>query len=255
MSRELSERAQSVLARALLEEQARAPGAAQRARLKRGLLQGVALGAATSAAVNAQAHAAGTTSAVSKGFALLPFAKGIAVGLALSGTLAGGALWLGKPATTTPPALPPAATSRAISAAKLDSPRVPTTNAALPPDAPAPSTLVSQPAFVEPPTPRARASEPNSAPSGVPALGAELQLMNAAQTALRDGRASEALRLLARYDLEFPSGQLESERLAAEVVAACQLGLRDRARRAADLLLARDSSRVLTDRVKHSCAF
>jgi outer membrane protein assembly factor BamD (BamD/ComL family) len=89
----------------------------------------------------------------------------------------------------------------------------------------------------------------------VSGLAAELQLLSSAQTALRDGRSAAALELLERYDRMFPSGQLQGERLAAEVFAGCQSGNRARAVRAAERFLQRDDSSVLAERVRRSCAF
>jgi len=96
------------------------------------------------------------------------------------------------------------------------------------------------------------AAAPTAAPSG---LSAELQLLNAAQAALRDGRGAQALALLQRYDQAFPQGQLLGERLAAEVFAACQVGNRARASQAAERFLHQDARSVLAGRVRQSCAF
>jgi outer membrane protein assembly factor BamD (BamD/ComL family) len=84
-------------------------------------------------------------------------------------------------------------------------------------------------------------------------LRAELELMSQVQTALRDNRGVRALSLLERYDDAFPRGQLGTERLAAEVFAACQVGDVARARRAATKFLQRDASSTLAERVKGAC--
>jgi hypothetical protein len=85
-------------------------------------------------------------------------------------------------------------------------------------------------------------------------LRAELDLMAQVQEALRDAQGARALELIARYDARYPSGLLETERLAAEVFAACQVGDAARARGAARRFLARDSASALAARVKSACA-
>jgi hypothetical protein len=77
--------------------------------------------------------------------------------------------------------------------------------------------------------------------------------MSQVQAALRDNRGAQALSLLERYDDSFPRGQLGTERLAAEVFAACQVGDVARAGRAATRFLQRDSSSPLAQRVKGAC--
>jgi hypothetical protein len=104
---------------------------------------------------------------------------------------------------------------------------------------------------------RSTATLPPSASSGAAAgspLRAELDLMAHVQEALRDNQGARALTLIASYDALYPSGVLTSERLAAEVFAACQMGDRTRARRAAARFLTEDSRSSLATRVRNACA-
>jgi hypothetical protein len=79
---------------------------------------------------------------------------------------------------------------------------------------------------------RARATDPD--PSPPPStLREELELMRAARTALREGRAREALALLERHARTYPSSTLAEERAATEVSALCALDRIDDAKREA----------------------
>jgi hypothetical protein len=244
----LSPEARAMLELARSEELPLAPDAAHRAQLKQSLLQGVALGQAP---ISAAAASVGAKSAVQ----LVPFVKGVCVGLLLSGGVAMGAHQLSKTDA-------PSGAVVATPSAKARAPRQPASTAR--PKVEAPSTAPTEAPLVNeqaapPPKVASAATKPapNEEVPGAPtlALRAELELMTAAQAALRDGRAAESLEFLERYDRAFPGGQLLGERLAAEVFAACQLGDRARATRAATRFLQRDSGSLLADRVRRSCAF
>lgn len=246
MSRELSEQARTMLARALAEERPRVPGPTRRAQLKRSLLAGAALAAAGRAAAAPMAQVAfapGTAGAAS----VLTFAKGLVVGLLISGGVVGATQYFSGVSMPAPPGVASAPPSAARS----------------PRSAPVATVAAADPSaqrsFAE--TSASSATTPPRAPSEAspaePALrlSAELELMTAAQAALRDGRAAQALSLIERYDRTFPTGQLRGERLAAEVFAACLAGDRPRATRAAQRFSQRDVSSVLAGRVRRSCAF
>jgi hypothetical protein len=245
MTAPLSRSARELIERAVTDERMLRADGARRARLKRALLSGVAasgaglLGSTSQAAMGAQA---------ANGVAqLLPLAKGLAVGLLLSGAVAGSVHLATE--SRSPPPPPPFASSGAVPKRA----ELPPIAGQLAPSAP--------PASVEPSAPqKARAamapavvaaSEP-SVPRG-PALRAELELMSQVQAALRDNLGARALSLIERYDDSFPRGQLGAERLAAEVFAACQVGDVARARRAATQFLQRDASSPLAERVKGAC--
>lgn len=242
MTAPLSRSARGLIEQAVADERALRADDARRARLKRALLSGAAasgaglLGSSTSqAATGAQA-----ASAVAP---LLPLVKGLGVGLLLSGAIAGSWHVLAEPSSPThvvvekPAELPPVASQ--VPAVALPE--------SVAPSAPVKARAVAPAAVTEPPPP-----SPSVGQS--PALGAELELMSQVQAALRDNRGARALSLLARYDDSFPRGQLGTERLAAEVFAACQVGDVTRARGAATRFLARDASSPLAERVKGACA-
>jgi hypothetical protein len=249
MTDELSRGARAMLERALADEWELTPGAGKRHQLKRALLQAAAVSGAGSASLAKAAllegsRTAGTLAGSAPFFSL---AKGVAVGLLLSGSLIGGAHVL----STSPPPTRSSAAPRASAPSRSELRAAPS-NA---PPIEEPVVAKAPPAPTAPPP--LPAKPPVSGPSGSadPALRAELALMTAAQAALRDGKAWQALRLLERYDAEFPGGQLSRERLAAEVFGACQVGDRARAARAAKRFLQHDSDSALAQRVKQACPF
>ena len=249
MSRELSEQARAMLERALAEERPRLPGATRRAQLNRNLLGGAVLAAAgrAAAAPVIQLAAPGAVVPGTGGVAsLLTFGKGLVVGLLVSGGIVGGTQYL----TSAPAKVTPSVALAASRAAPVE------------PTAPVVSARVASDVLLLPAEkPAVSATTPTRSPGeGLPAepapgLSAELSLLTATQAALRDGRGAEALSLIDSYDRKFPGGQLLGERLAAEVFAACQVGDRARATRAAQRFSQRDSSSVLAGRVRRSCAF
>lgn len=251
MTHELSEQARAMLERALAEERPLVPGAPRRAQLKRSLLHGAALASANKAAAASVTHGLATSAGASKVAALSlgPLAKGIAVGLLVSGGLMGTVqVFSAAPLPATVPAVTPAPRAVPDGAAALAPGPTPAVAASASPSA------GQQEASLEMP---ARSSSRDVAPAAEveAGLAAELQLLNAVQAALRDGRSAQALTLLQRYDQSFPQGQLLGERLAAEVFAACLVDNRARATRAAERFLRQDATSVLAGRVKRSCAF
>ncbi|HEX2874468.1 MAG TPA: hypothetical protein VHP33_24610 [Polyangiaceae bacterium] len=256
MTEPLSREARGLLEQAVNDEGALRADAARRARLKQALLSGVA---ASSAGL-----VAGTTEAavgVKAASGALSLVKGLAVGLLVSGGIAGGfRLALSGDTEASPATL----ASSATASARAEPPKLaevaPPAEATLPV---AETQAPTAPAGIDASAPRARAAlsadavEPvgaaKPADSVAPALRAELQLMSEVQAALRDNSGARALTLIERYDGAFPQGQLRGERLAAEVFAACQVGSVARAQRTAAQFLSRDSSSPLAQRVKGAC--
>lgn len=262
MSHELSDEARSVIRAAVAEEFR--PGRAHRERLRRGLLVRAAAGSAVtllgSSVAKASAKSLISTVAASLGL-------GFGAGLVIAGSAQ---LALNPSAAHVTDARVSAASSSSMSGKKR-APVAPTPTLA--PDPPvsepmAPQAIVPSAAeasargtaWTNAPSvaPKARAGESaanggGNQGSGSP-LRAELDLMAQVQEALRDARGARALELIARYDAQHPSGTLETERLAAEVFAACQTGDAVRARRAAQRFLARDQRSALAERVKKACS-
>ena len=231
----LSRSARGLLQQALAEERALSPDSHHRQRLKRAVQGAVLAGAGSLAA----APAASALSLVALG-------KNIGLGLLMSGAVLGGAQLLSGPASKSE-ASSSATNSAARSAKAL--PAAPAVGAA----SATGESAAAKP--VENSPPKRAASAPPSTRSATWALRAELELLNAAQSALRQHRPREALALLERYDATFPGGQLVSERLAVEVFAACELDDRVRAARAASSFLRRDENSALAERVKGACPF
>lgn len=70
-----------------------------------------------------------------------------------------------------------------------------------------------------------RVVEPGKPPEPTPAdLEAEIKLIRGADAALRAGRSSEALALLAQHKTEHPRASLAHEREGLRAIAQCQLG-------------------------------
>lgn len=120
------------------------------------------------------------------------------------------------------------------------------------------ANALSQPST--PPDVRSAAgsSETYSTPTSAPprkasTLVQELTLLEKVQSELRAGHGAAALRLLDRSTPP-EGGQLQAERLAAEVFAACQAGDVARARASARLFLSRYASSPASARVRSSCA-
>lgn len=235
MGRELSEHARAAIRAGLAAEAP--PSPAHRARLRRSVLVRAAAGGALLAGSGvAKASAVSLFATVASSVGV-----GFGAGLVLLGaaqlTLAptsSGAAAHGERAVVSARSLAPA---RAIPIAP--GPVI----GEVPPE---PSAALAHRLEFAPPR------TPVSAVSGSP-LRAELDLMAQVQEALRDGRGTRALRLIADYDARYPSGVLERERLAAEVFAACLVGDHTRAQRAAQLYLAQDRSSALASRVEKSC--
>lgn len=213
----------------------------------------------------ATAKAAGLSAWLGKS-TLLWLLGGAGVGVALVGSLElteareahpvrSAPAMVAKDRTIREVAVPPSATlnrvasepaARSIATTAPTPPRVARSELARPSDAPT------------------RTAPPRAAPLDVPVtpssstnrgLRAELDLMNALQTALRDRAPQRAELLIREHATRFPNGQLRLERLAAEVFTACELGDRERAQRTATSYLAIDASSALAKRVRASCVF
>jgi len=258
MTRELNDEARSLIRAALSDEHG--PGPAHRARLRRKVLARAAAGGiATVVGGGAAQASAQSLSAI--------VASSVGVGLGV-GLLLAGAAQLAFPTSSSGS---PAPSARSANTPVLDrreqAPRrAPVVEEAQAPTAEVPQTSPGESTAGEksaaPPTlkrnadaiaPSSSSSSSSGTDHGSP-LRAELDSMARVQEALRDSQGTRALTLIANYDALYPNGVLKSERLAAEVFAACQLGDRTRARNAAERFLAKDSGSSLAVRVRNSCA-
>lgn len=90
-------------------------------------------------------------------------------------------------------------------------------------------------------------------PAAKSPLVQEVTLLENVQSELRAGHGARALALLDESASGLGAGQLQAERLAAEVFASCQAGQVSRARRAARVFLQSYPAMPASDRVRASC--
>jgi hypothetical protein len=86
-----------------------------------------------------------------------------------------------------------------------------------------------------------------------PTLDAELELLRAAQLAMRQGDARSALDTLESHAQRFPRGALSQERDATRAIALCELNRLDEGRLVAQRLLAKSPRSPLAERIYRSC--
>lgn len=139
--------------------------------------------------------------------------SGAVIGAVIGVALVGGALWLALRPVASPP-VPRASVQPASAPAAVAAPSVPresASGASTPAESPADSPMVAS----------ARSAPPARATDG---LAEEVALLSRATSALRSGRATEALKALDEHQRRFPSGALSEERRAAKAQALCSLG-------------------------------
>jgi hypothetical protein len=155
---------------------------------------------------------------------------GVAAGAKLAAAGHGALVWgglvvaglaAGLAASQAPPRAAPVAP---VVAAAIPRPVVvaPPAESVRPLAVPPPATSVERSAT---PPPRSRA-----APAGGGDLHDEIRLLDAARAAVRGDRASEALKLLARYERHYPKGQFRQEVLVLRVEALELAGKAESAR-------------------------
>jgi hypothetical protein len=231
-------------ARALLAEARRAydpdPGAADRVLAK-------VMAAAQAPVISSAALAKGASGA--SGFSLKAT---VFAGLVLA---AAGAVFVGGGLRETPHEPAAVAASPAPPIAHVE---------AAPPPAP-PAEAVTAPAVAAPeaePAPRPEPAAQVAAPArrrasneaAPPDLAEELRLLREAQSALSAGRGGEALALLRDHQRAFPRTQFRQERDAIRILALCDTGRDDAARRLAVRFLAHAGRSPMAGAVRESCA-
>lgn len=97
-------------------------------------------------------------------------------------------------------------------------------------------------------------SDEQPAEAAKPSFYEELQYLKRAQAALRQGNGALALGLMTSLDALRPGGALLSERGVTQVLAHCQLGDIESAKRVAARLAASDLASVYAERLENSCA-
>lgn len=246
---ELSQGARSLLAAADTYDD---PTAEDAARVRRAVLTRVGAIGLTAAVVTAgstQAKAASVMSVAAKLTAALAVTAG---GVAATWTYVShgpDAAPLSAPAPVKATAPAPPAPARAAAAA-------PAEPAAITPEA---FALEAAPAVKTPRSaPRTARVEEKVEPAPVrleptPAdLEAEMKLIRGADSALRAGRASEALTLLAQHQAEHPHASLAHEREGLRAIANCQVGAPGSSA-IAERFLARSPRSPLAPRLRSAC--
>ena len=108
---------------------------------------------------------------------------------------------------------------------------------------------------VKAPRSTARSARPEPAEKTEPSaadLEAEMKLIRGADSALRAGRASEALALLAQHQAEHPKASLAHEREGLRAIANCQVGAGGSAT-AAERFISRSPHSPLAARLRSAC--
>jgi hypothetical protein len=241
---ELSPGARALLAAAEMSDD---PTTEDAARVRRAVLANVGALGATAALMT-------TSTAQAKAASLLSVGAKLVTALALT---AGGvaATWSyvhhqTSEAVATGPARPQVAAPPSALVTPTDTPAHPAL--------PEPEPPVAPPSKALHPTPRAprSAEKPDSAPSkpdvAVANLEAEMKLIRGADSALRAGRASEALALLAKHQAEHPHASLAHEREGLRAIAQCQTGASG-SREVAERFLARSPRSPLAPRLRSAC--
>lgn len=81
----------------------------------------------------------------------------------------------------------------------------------------------------------------------------EARALRQAQAALREGRAADALTLIREQDVQFATGVLQEERVAARLLARCALGQTAKVRAEVDRFLTEAARSPLAPRVRSAC--
>ncbi|MBL4686290.1 MAG: hypothetical protein JKY37_16975 [Nannocystaceae bacterium] len=132
-----------------------------------------------------------------------------------------------RPEQIAPPAVPDKPPTRHLAAPPTAPP--PTKAKAKPPRVTKSPRVARQPHLAAPP----HIAEPE--PKNLASLSAELGLLKQARTALRAGRAADALKRVAEHRTSHPTSTFAEERDATEVMALCALGrLKEGRTKAAD---------------------
>lgn len=133
-----------------------------------------------------------------------------------------------------------------------------TTTARAPAEMREPEPPLLQLEAIEPPPLEEEAEAPRPRrprrPATTSRLGEELELLHAAQAAWRGGDASGALTLVREHEARWRRSQLAQERSALRILALCDLGRVDEARRLGRRFLQSASASPSRRSVEESCA-
>jgi hypothetical protein len=174
----------------------------------------------------------------------------VGLGLVVAGAASGLVYQATRPGVPSRPEAPVPSEAYAAPAVSPLPPAVAEAAPALPASEPTERTIAPS----EAPRRKAeRAAEPAAA-SAEPTIDDEVKLMNAAQAALRAGDAKRALSLSNEHAARFPTGKLATARKVTRMMALCQAGSTQQARREAADFLAKNPASPFAERVRGICA-
>ena len=235
-----------------LANDAREPGADDKARVEKKL--GMLLGAGVVASASpAATHAASTSAGTASGAAKLTGASALKwwISSALFATaLTGGYLALSNHAAPATPAAP-AKAPLIVAPAPVPAPAPPLTE-------PAPAIQEAQPepalapTLVEPSKPTRTIAPKKHDASG--SLSDEIELLHRAQAAWRAHDATQAMTLIDEHRTRFPRSELRLERDGLRVLTLCELGRKSEATALAHKLLDKAPRSPLRATIEESCA-
>jgi hypothetical protein len=249
-------------ARALIDQACNEEAAPPHSELER-IRKNVVTGAVSSAVMLAAPHAAGFVGGTTPLALVVLALKGGAAGTLVALAAFGADRWFASPGPRDAAGAHDAAPAIVRAAPVRTAPSRHTAVPALPaPPGPEGETSALRASTGEPRIGAAIRAEASSRPAsgaGVGSLEAsaalheETALLKRVQQELRAGRGVEALRLLDASSARLERGQLRQERLAAEVLAACQAGELERARRSARAFAAENPATPSAARLRASC--
>lgn len=241
---ELSPGARALLAAA---ERSDDPTTEDAARVRRAVLANVGVLGATAALLT-------TSTTQAKAASLFSVGAKVAAALAITaGGVAATWSYVHHPTetVTTSPA-PPRGSPRPSAPVTSSDAVAPPVAAEPEPKAEEPPSKALRPALRAPRPAEKSESGPSKPDDTVASLEAEMKLIRGADSALRAGRASEALALLAKHQAEHPHASLAHEREGLRAIAQCQTGAAG-SRAVAERFLARSPRSPLGPRLRSAC--
>jgi len=222
-----------------LATEARAPAAADKARVEQKLaaVLGVGVIVATPAIATEAAHAASTVVGGAKAAGGATLKWWLASAVIVSAVT-------GYVALSTKPQAPPP--TRPIEAPQVTPAPVPVT-------APSPTFALDEAPETLVPSRPARATTSKKRDTSN-SLGDELELLHRAQSAWRAKDAAQAMTLLDQHRSRFPRSELKLERDGLRVLTLCELGRKPEAKALAQKLLERAPRSPLRATIEESCA-
>jgi hypothetical protein len=230
-----------------LSQAARTPTASDKARVERQLALALGASVATTATLAVEQAVASASTATLKPVAAFTWLHGWIAGAVLTAAITTGYLLL-PTASNVPKPRAASTVARPVDNTPVSAPELeqaPTTSAPVPAVAAVPAVVARQAAHERAPHARTHVGT---------TLAVEIELLQRAQLAWREGAATRALALLAQHRRRFPHSQLGLERDALRILSLCQVGEQAQARSLARQLLARAPEAPMRTSIEQSCA-